>query len=154
MNSWDRMERRKTDVHARAKQPNHICPEPYDHKMVEMTNAIRQRVTFTLIFLCLILIVIQGCSMTLPVHGQLEDGSIDFSGTATGYWGGHGDLKLIGSDGTLCAGNFVYVSSRQGEGVVRCNNGESGPFHFVSTGDTGTGYGLIGGRKFTFIFGQ
>jgi hypothetical protein len=93
------------------------------------------------------------CSMTLPVRGQLQQGGETFSGTATGYMDGGGDLKIVTSHGAVCQGNFVYVTRRNGEGVFHCGDGRSGPFEFVSTGTRGTGFGDLGGERFTFTFG-
>ncbi len=93
------------------------------------------------------------CSMTLPVQGALEDGTETFSGSATGYSDGGGTLTLTTTKGRSCSGKFVYVTRREGEGTFTCNDGQSGPFSFVSTGTSGTGTGRIGGKPFTFTFG-
>jgi len=91
--------------------------------------------------------------MTLPVQGLVQDSDETFSGTATGYLDGGGDLEIVSSKGTVCEGDFVYVTRRQGEGVFHCDDGRSGPFEFVSTGSRGTGHGTLGGENFTFTFG-
>ena len=101
-----------------------------------------------------ILLSLPACSLTLPVTGQLENGEENFTGTATGYLSGSGDLQIVSNKGTVCTGNFVYVTRRDGEGVFTCNDGRSGPFKFVSTGQQGTGTGRLGGRLFTFTFGE
>ena len=93
------------------------------------------------------------CSMTLPVKGLVQNTDETFTGTATGYMGGSGDLTIVSNKGTTCTGNFVYVTSRNGEGVFQCSDGRSGPFTFVSTGSRGTGHGDLGGDRFTFTFG-
>lgn len=97
--------------------------------------------------------VLTACSMTLPVRGQLEDGSETFTGTATGYMDGGGNLSITSNKGTACQGTFVYTDSRNGEGTFICNDGRSGPFSFVSTGSRGTGTGRIGNELMTFTFG-
>jgi hypothetical protein len=94
------------------------------------------------------------CSMTLPVRGQMQSTDEAFAGKATGYMDGSGTLSVVSSKGTACSGNFVYVSSREGEGVFNCDDGRSGPFKFVSTGTRGTGYGSLGDERFTFTFGK
>lgn len=91
--------------------------------------------------------------MTLPVQGQATAGDEVFSGSATGYLDGGGNIEIVSNKGRTCAGDFVYVSSRHGEGVFNCDDGLSGSFSFVSTGSRGTGKGTIGGREFTFTFG-
>jgi len=98
--------------------------------------------------------LLSGCSMTLPVKGQVQNSAETFTGTATGYIGGSGDLTIVSNSGATCTGNFVYVTSRNGEGVFSCDDGRSGPFQFVSTGTKGTGYGDLGGQRFTFTFGN
>ncbi|GBE08434.1 hypothetical protein BMS3Abin11_01555 [bacterium BMS3Abin11] len=100
------------------------------------------------------ILLMSGCSMTLPVHGTMQNDTETFSGTATGYLDGGGVLTIVTSNGTSCNGNFVYVNSRQGEGVFTCSDGRSGPFRFVSTGRRGTGVGDLGGQRFTFTFGN
>jgi len=92
--------------------------------------------------------------MTLPVHGQIQNSNETFNGTATGYMDGSGNLKITSTKGSTCNGDFVYVTSRQGEGVFTCNDGRTGPFNFVSTGSHGTGHGNLGKENFTFTFGK
>lgn len=91
--------------------------------------------------------------MTLPVQGVVTGGTETITGTATGYMNGGGTLTIVTSKGTTCKGNFVYVTKRNGEGVFQCDDGRSGPFRFVSTGASGTGYGDFNGQRFTFTFG-
>ena len=93
------------------------------------------------------------CSLTLPVRGQVQNSDETFTGSATGYMGGNGNLSITSSKGTVCTGDFVYVTPRTGEGVFTCNDGRSGPFQFASTGSFGTGHGSLGGQNFTFTFG-
>lgn len=93
------------------------------------------------------LLALAGCSMTLGVQGALSDGGETFTGSATGYLDGGGNLE-IHSKGRNCSGTFVYVNGRQGEGTFTCSDGPSGPFAFVSTGT-----GHIGGKLLTFTFG-
>jgi len=83
----------------------------------------------------------------------MADGTETFTGEATGYMDGGGNLKIASNKGRTCQGNFVYVTSRNGEGVFTCSDGKSGPFKFVSTGTRGTGTGAIGGEPFIFTFG-
>ena len=92
--------------------------------------------------------------MTLPVSEQIQNSSEKFTGIATGYLDGAGTLEIVSTNGTTCAGDFVYVTARTGEGVFNCDDGRSGPFKFVSTGSKGTGHGALGDEKFTFKFGN
>jgi len=100
------------------------------------------------------LLALAGCSMTLPVQGIVQNSSESFVGTATGYADGAGILQVKSNQGTECKGNFVYITSRQGEGVFTCSDGRSGPFNFASTGSRGTGQGKLGGDTFVFTFGN
>ena len=93
------------------------------------------------------------CTLTLPVHGIVQNTDEVFTGTATGKLNGAGSLSIVSNKGATCEGNFVYVSSRNGEGVFNCSDGRSGPFSFVSAGTEGAGYGTLGGAAFTFTFG-
>jgi hypothetical protein len=107
-----------------------------------------------MIVLAAVSALLTGCSMTLPVRGQVQNSDETFTGTATGYMDGGGNLMIVSNKGATCKGNFVYVSRRDGEGVFTCDDGRTGPFQFVSTGTRGTGYGDLGGQRFTFTFGK
>lgn len=109
---------------------------------------------FRLTAAALFVIASAGCTLTLPVRGQVQNTQETFSGTATGHLDGEGNLNMVSSKGAVCKGNFVYVNGRQGEGVFNCDDGRSGPFTFVSTGTAGTGYGTLGNERFTFTFGS
>lgn len=106
------------------------------------------------ITIALTAILVSACSMTLPVKGTVQNTNETFTGTATGYIDRSGVLTIVTSEGATCDGDFVYVTSRQGEGVFTCDDGRSGPFQFVSTGTKGTGHGDLGGERFTFTFGK
>jgi hypothetical protein len=106
-----------------------------------------------LITLLAVVPLLAGCSLTLPVQGQAVTGDEVFEGSATGYMDGGGTLEITSNRGRVCSGDFVYVTSRRGEGTFVCNDGSSGDFSFVSTGTRGTGTGTLGGRRFTFTFG-
>jgi len=91
--------------------------------------------------------------MSLAVRGKLQQSDETFTGVATGDLSGSGTLTIVTTHGANCSGAFVYVNGRQGEGVFNCNDGRTGPFQFVSTGARGTGFGDLGGQRFTFTFG-
>lgn len=110
--------------------------------------------TATLVAAALALGVLGGCSMTLPVKGQVQNSAETFTGTATGYIDGGGNLKIVSSKGAVCEGNFVYTNRREGKGVFNCDDKRSGPFEFVSTGSRGTGFGDLSGERFIFTFGE
>lgn len=99
------------------------------------------------------LIALAGCSMTLPVRGQVGQAGETFAGTATGYMDGAGDLTVTTSKATTCTGAFVYETARRGAGTFTCSDGRTGPFEFVSTGSRGTGTGRLNGEVVTFTFG-
>jgi hypothetical protein len=95
-----------------------------------------------------------GCSMTLKVKGQMEESPEKFTGTATGYMNGSGKMHLVSSTGVILDGHFVYVTTREGSGVLTASDGRAGKFTFVSTGRNGTGHGELGGHPFVFTFGS
>lgn len=97
---------------------------------------------------------LSACSITLPVRGQVQNSDETFTGTATGGLSGSGSLTIVSNKGAHCSGDFVYVTERTGQGVFTCSDGRTGPFEFVSTGMSGTGYGDLGGQRFTFTFGH
>jgi len=93
-------------------------------------------------------------SLTLPVRGQLTDRSIVFSGFATGYPDGSGDLTIKAGGGFECSGAFQYADDRKsGAGEFECTDGRRGPFKFFSGGRRGWGTGNLDGVPFTFDFG-
>ena len=98
-------------------------------------------------------LALSACSSTLPVRGDIGATKEAFSGTATGYMDGSGTMLLDSSSGAKCAGNFVYTNGREGDGVIRCDDGRSGTFTFSSTGSRGVGSGKIADQAFTFTFG-
>ncbi len=82
-----------------------------------------------------------------PVRGQVQNSPETFRRNATGHLDGGGNLQLVSTQWSVCKGNFVYVTRRQGEGVCHCDEGRLGPFTFVSTGRAGTGYGTLGTER-------
>ena|SRR3990167_3813295 len=95
------------------------------------------------------------CSITLPVQGQIQNSAETFTGVATGYMDGAGNLTIVSSKGATCKGNFVYVNGREGRGTFTCDDKRTGPFDFVSTGKRGTGTGhMSNGDKLIFTFGE
>lgn len=99
-------------------------------------------------------LLLAGCSVTLPVKGRFESGAVTFTGTATGHLDGSGTLNLTASNGLTVEGSFVYVNSREGRGTFTASDGRSGSFEFVSTGRRGTGTGQLGADRVTFTFGM
>lgn len=98
-------------------------------------------------------ILLAGCSMTLPVTGQVQSTGENFTGSATGHMDGGGELTIRSNRGATCTGTFVYVNDREGSGTFNCTDGRSGPFTFVSTGSRGTGRGTLDDQPFIFTFG-
>ena len=98
-------------------------------------------------------LLLSACSMTLPVEGRLQQSNETFKGQATGYLDRTGVLSIVTNTGVACTGKFVYISSRDGEGIFDCSDGRSGPFQFASTGTRGTGTGKIDDKSLTFTFG-
>lgn len=113
-----------------------------------------KRKTVGRVLIVLMVATLTACSVTLPVRGQIQNSDETFTGTATGGLSGGGTLTIVSNKGARCTGDFVYVTGRTGQGVFTCNDGRSGPFQFASTGMSGTGYGDLGGQRFTFTFGR
>ncbi len=112
-----------------------------------------ERSSFKFALLALVLLS-TACSVTAPVSGRATDGSETFIGSATGYLDGSGDFLMSSENGISCSGGFVYLSRRDGEGVLTCTDGRSGSFTFVSTGQRGTGRGVLAEKPFIFTFGK
>ena len=79
-----------------------------------------------LLFLSSLGLLTGACSLTLPVSGRANDGSEVFTGSATGYPNGSGDFSMSSERGVRCGGAFVYITRREGEGVLNCTDGRSG----------------------------
>ena len=96
-----------------------------------------------------------GCSRTLPVKGEYNDGGEKFLGSATGYFIGDGDLSIVSETGTKCEGTFRYINRVvNGEGAFKCSDGRIGDFFFTSNGSQGEGFGKDqNGKLFRFKFG-
>jgi hypothetical protein len=96
-----------------------------------------------------------GCSMTLPVRGEMEKSGERFLGEATGYMTGKGKLTIRLQAGTSCDGTFQYASSgKTGQGGFNCADGRTGDFFFTSNGTEGEGFGkTTDGQMFRFRFG-
>ena len=95
-----------------------------------------------------------GCAITVPTSGSIQGTDETFKGVTTGYMSGSGTLDVISNKGANCTGNFVYVNGRQGDGILKCDDGRTGTFQFSSAGTHGIGVGEIAGKKFTFTFGN
>jgi len=93
-------------------------------------------------------------SMTLPVEGEVQNGRETFSGRATVFFTGGGNLVLTTSKGVVCKGDFINASRRGGSGTVICEDGRSGSFDFVTAGFSGFGTGLIDTEPFVFRIGE
>ncbi len=96
------------------------------------------------------MVLLSGCSTTLPVRGQIQNSNETFTGTVKRYIDGTGKLTIVSSTGAKCTGNF----NRKGEGVFTCDDGRGGPFEIVSTCAKKTGAGDLGGQHFTFTIGD
>lgn len=99
-------------------------------------------------------ILVSACSPTLPVQDTMHNFAETITGSTTETMGGATELHIVSSRGSICNGGFNYVTSREGNGVFACSDGRTGPFHFVSTGTHGAGYGSLEGQNFTFRFGS
>ncbi len=100
--------------------------------------------------------LLAGCSLTVPVSGSSDTAGEVFTGSATGYITGNGDLDVTSSRGVTCTGAFHYVErGRLGNGAVRCSDGREGDLVFRSTGQAGYGYALMSDASLAqFLFGN
>lgn len=100
--------------------------------------------------------LLSGCSMTLPVQGDLSNGKEKFLGQATGYLDGSGKLILHTESNLECKGVFQYDDPRvSGAGTFICEDGRTGTFRFTSDGTSGMGFGKTNkGEPFRFTFGH
>jgi hypothetical protein len=92
-------------------------------------------------------LAVTGCVSTLPIQGEMSDGS-KLTGTATT----DGTIRFASSNGLSCSGTFTFQTSGSGTGAVSCSNGQSGAFTWNSSGGHGFGRGQIGGRPFSVSF--
>ncbi len=101
-------------------------------------------------------LMVVGCSMTLPVHGDFNKGQEKFLGSATGQMDGSGTITMTTESGVRCNGKFQYDNPRvSGAGDFNCDDGRKGSFNFTSSGDRGTGFGrTTDGKPFKFVFGH
>ena len=90
----------------------------------------------------------------IPVTGQIQASPETFRGSSTGNLNGAGRLAVTTSTGVSCTGDFTHANAREGQGTMVCGDGRSGPFSFFAEGRRGAGHGMLGGRQFTFIFGE
>ncbi len=103
-----------------------------------------------------------GCSITVPVTGLMGDGSDLYKGTATGYMGGTGDVKMIGvASGVECFGGFTYSRMSGGTGSkgiadVMCRDGRKATVEFLAESrNRGMGSGVDSeGKPFVFTYGM
>lgn len=108
-------------------------------------------------FLFLTVICLTGCgSVTLPLHGSINNGQEDFLGSVTGYADGHGEITMSSVSGVNCLGQFQYDNKFvTGSGTFECDDGRTGNFKFTSSGQMGHGFGKTNkGETIKFIFGR
>lgn len=105
---------------------------------------------------------LSACSVTVPVTGLMGDGSEVYKGTATGYMGGTGDIKMKGvASGVDCFGGFTYTRIVGGTGSkgiadVMCKDGRKATVEFLAEDlnkGMGTGYDNLG-NPFVFTYGM
>ena len=106
------------------------------------------------LFLGVVALMLAGCTVRLPVTGQIDRTGERFTGTVLASPGRDGTLSVSNDAGLQCDGEYVVISSREGRGTLRCTDGRLGSYDFVAVGDRGTGHGKIRGDDFTFSFGR
>ena len=109
-----------------------------------------------------LLTALSACSVTVPVTGLTGDGSEVYRGTATGYAGGRGDIKMKGLvSGVECFGGFTYTRIVGGTGSkgiadVMCKDGRKAKLEFLAESlNKGMGTGVDSdGHPFVFTYGM
>lgn len=79
-------------------------------------------------------------SVTSTVYATVGQTGEIYEGEATGYLDMTGTIKIKSASGNGCAGNFRYTSSLGGDGLVRCDDGQSAEITFKSLSNL-SGYG-------------
>ena len=94
-------------------------------------------------------------SITVAAHAVLDGGKETYEGTATGYADRTGTIKMKNSAGNLCVGNFRYTHDSGGDGLVRCDDGQSAAINFTAiTQTSGFGSGTSNqGKEVKFTYG-
>jgi hypothetical protein len=95
-------------------------------------------------------------TLTLPATATLETRNEAFTGIATDADDGWVNIAIKGTKGTNCTGlsRYIYTGFNGERSVLaHCDDGRSGFFSFVSTGDIRGGTGRLWDRPFTFNFG-
>jgi hypothetical protein len=89
-------------------------------------------------------IALAGCSPSLPVHGQISDGS-SFTGQLTGD-----KVAFTSTSGLSCSGTVSFDTQASGTGALTCSNGQSGAFTWTAKNvRDASGSGKIGAKTFT-----
>jgi len=106
--------------------------------------------------------ILGGCSVTVPVTGLMGDGTDLYQGTATGYMGGVGEIKMQGvASGVECFGGFTYArivggTGSKGTADVMCRDGRKATVEFLAESlNRGMGSGVDSdGNPFVFTYGM
>lgn len=100
-----------------------------------------------------LLTAVAACSMSVPVSGQLSDGSETFIGSGEAGMNTAAPFTMTSSTGTDCAGTFDMKSLSSGSGEFMCDDGRSGSFNWTSNGSKISGSGTISGKPMTITMG-
>lgn len=95
-------------------------------------------------------------SITVSTRALVGDNATVYRGTTTGYLGGHGTIDVISGDNHQCVGTFRYTRPGAGNGVLRCDDGDSAAIEFSSVTKT-SGYGSgksKSGKAVRFVYGM
>lgn len=106
----------------------------------------------TIPILCVVLLT--GCTTTLPVVGQFSTSKDTFMGEAVAGLN-DGTMRVRSQNGLLCQGTLTRPSLVSGDGKLSCSDGRTGTFVFTKkTEASGDGFGTLSdGEKFRFHFG-
>ncbi|WP_422035572.1 hypothetical protein [Reyranella sp.] len=100
------------------------------------------------LFCGLTLLLLAGCSGTVPVTGQTVDGET-FSGTFSRRTDGLGGaVALQSSGGVICDGRWHLDEKKTGSVAVTCSDGRTGTAELTARPIGGTMKGMLGGKYF------
>jgi hypothetical protein len=97
--------------------------------------------------------MLAACSTTMPVSGQLLNGTETFTGSGEAGMSTGAPFTMTSSRGTACSGTFDMKSLSGGLGVFSCDDGRSGTFDWVAQGGKLAGTGAIAGAPMTLTMG-
>lgn len=101
-----------------------------------------------------LLVMLGGCA-SVSVYGIVGDENDLYTGSATGYLDRSGTIELRNAKGNRCSGDFTYVGTLRGQGIIGCDDGQTATIVFNGLSAM-SGYGIgtsSTGRPVAFTYG-